>query len=283
LPRASGLCPWDFTMSHNVGGGYPIIVPEYREQECKRLHLVWCWLLVVEISDQRYSNRHVVHASGFTVGATLLTNPTRGHFDLAVAFSKGPVINQEMIPETIPKTALPVRPVNSFGVPFSRGRMMHNDVFPPRVPVKVYNVSNHSGVRDNQFLTNLQRVAGFESVGRIDGFWSDAIHPGDPPYRFEWPELMVNCPGLAQIAYTFFNHFGRSAGSGNLPRVRLGRCLSGRGPALIGVRIRGARRTCARVRSRIGRGDHFFFAAGCEGCKKNKEQKHLREDTLAQI
>jgi hypothetical protein len=142
-------------MSHDVRGGYPVIVTEYREEECKRFQLVWGWFLVIEVADQRDSNRFVVHAAGFAVSAALLTNPPRGHFDLAIALPKGPVIDQEMISEAIPETTGEVRAVYSLGVSLSSGRVVQDDVFPLRVPVEVYNVAYRPGIRDNEFLPNL--------------------------------------------------------------------------------------------------------------------------------
>ena len=202
-------------MSHDVRGGYPVIVAEYRKEVCKRLQLVRGWFLVMEVSDQRDSDRFVVHAAGLAVSAALLTNPPRGHFNLAIAFSKGPVIDQEMIPEAIPETALPVRAVYGLGVSLSGGCVVHDDVFPLRVPVEVYNVAYHPGVRDDEFLPHLQRIVRLEPVRRVDGFGLYIIHPGDPPDRFHWPDLMINGPGAAKITDALLDHLGWSAGPGH--------------------------------------------------------------------
>ena len=130
------------------------------------MQLVRGGFLVVEVSDQCDSNRFFVHSAGFTVGAALLSDPSRGHFDLPVAFPKSSVIDQEMIPKAIPEAACTVGDVYRPGIAFSRGGMVYDDVLPLRVSIEVYNVAYHPCVRDDEFLSYLQRITGFQPVCR---------------------------------------------------------------------------------------------------------------------
>ncbi len=81
-----------------------VVVSKDGNKKGERLRLVWSWFFVIEVSDQRDSNRSFVHCIGFAVGAALLPDPSRGHFDLPVAFPTSSVIDQKMIPQAIPET-----------------------------------------------------------------------------------------------------------------------------------------------------------------------------------
>jgi len=201
------------------------------------LQLVRGWFLIIEVSDQCDSNRFFVHSAGFAVGAALLSDPSRGHFDLPVAFPKSSVIYQEMIPEAIPEAACTVRDVYRSGIAFSRGGVVYDDVLPLRVSIEVYNVTYHPCVRDDEFLSYQQMIAGCQPVCRINGLRSNVIHSGDTPDRFHRPDLMINGPGAAQISHALFNYLGRLDGPGR------------------GWRI------CGRGRSLIGRGYNCLFTA----------------------
>lgn len=144
-----------------------IIVAKDRKKERKRLQLVRGWSLVIEVSHQGDTNRFFVHVIGFTVGAVLLPDPPWRHFDLPVPFPQSSIIDQEMIPEAIPETALPVRALYRSGISLSGGCVVQDDVPPLGVPVEVYDVTYHSGVGDDEFAANQQRIAGFEPVCRI--------------------------------------------------------------------------------------------------------------------
>lgn len=69
--------------------------------------------------------------------------------------------------------------------------MVHDNVLPLGVRIKVYDMAYHCGVRDDEFAANKQRVAGLEVVGRINGFRRDVIEPGDTPDCLHRPDLMI--------------------------------------------------------------------------------------------
>ncbi len=100
---------------------------------------------------------------------------------------------------------------------------MQDDVLPLRVPIEVYNVAYHFGVRDDEFAPYQQMISGAQLICPINRFRRNVIHPGDTPDRFNRSDLMVNGPGTAQIRHALFDHLrglGRLARPGNGRRIR---------------------------------------------------------------
>lgn len=95
-------------MCNDVRLRYVIIAAKDRKQKRQRLQLVRGWFVVVEVSDEGDSDRFFVHIAGFAVGALLLPNPSGRHFNLAVTFAHGSVIDQEMVAEAVRKASIPV-------------------------------------------------------------------------------------------------------------------------------------------------------------------------------
>ncbi len=168
-------------------------------QIIKGLKLVHGRKVYIEIADEGDSDALIIHAPSLAVRSSLLLYPPWSNFYLTVALPHGAVVNYKMVAKAIPESPVLMRPVHKRGISYIGGCMVNDDILPLVVRIDRNDVPQHLRIRDDELLTYLQRSSLSETIGGIDLFNGNIIHPGKPPDRLERPHLMRDISSAAEI------------------------------------------------------------------------------------
>lgn len=176
------------------------------------MHLSSGWDLFVEIADQSNPDPLFIHSSGTAMRAALLLDPTGSDFKLAIPFSQGAVVDQEMISEAIPETTVNMISMDGKGFADISGGMMDHDVFPAPIGIERDHIAQGFGIWDDQFLAGMNRISWSQRIRGIDRIQGNVIHPGEPPDGFQRSDLMGDSLANPGGVPPCFKHSGSRIG-----------------------------------------------------------------------
>lgn len=100
-------------------------------QPNQRIELTLGHFVFVKISNQADADSFFVHVHCIAVRSVHLMNPSVARLNLPIAGPAGPVVDDKVIPQAVPKSPPPVSAVKELRISDLGGAVMDDDVLPP--------------------------------------------------------------------------------------------------------------------------------------------------------